>query len=632
MQNLDIQSIAKLADATLVLVENAPNDSQSEFETKVEAWTQSTTQTIEAIGTTNKMKLLMQQFNLDKYSAALLGYALLPTLDTRYLNYFEALTANEKTTVPTIDLLETLVTTSYTEKNQVNSKLEDDSPIFFWRMLTMGSAPNFLTTPVQPCKDLVVHFAEEGTLDQDPTGLIRHITHPELLLPFDTIEKVPDEEIVVVNGGFPARQRSWAYQLGQLFEQPVYTINNIVLAESEDPVSELKEGLLFIALNNGFLYWQDGSSVLNANPEYVPILKAWAKLATTRVIIGENEFEALPVALNNEQVGSVDLKKQTRIDDKLIWQAVGETHLGVTNINYELLNNIYYMDYQRIRETILRVKQLQEPNEVINTNKATESYIATSPENIVNIANLDRNDFTFNDMILPDSVTKDITSVQKAYLNRVLLDPSEPTGVITIFEGAVGTGKTMAAECLGNQLQLPVYKIDYAMLADRPGNIETSLNLMFDEAERNSACLLFDEADGLFSPKSNDPDSVYNLVTAYLIQRIETYNGLVILTTNCKPKIDKAFFRRAMIVVTFPPFKPQQRYDLFVKVLADMGVEVSSEVNLKHLAVQLNANGKQIQNIINNAVLSASEANLPLDEIVIAAKDMARAINIERNK
>ncbi|MEL7006411.1 MAG: hypothetical protein AAFN93_27335, partial [Bacteroidota bacterium] len=88
----------------------------------------------------------------------------------------------------------------------------------------------------------------------------------------------------------------------------------------------------------------------------------------------------------------------------------------------------------------------------------------------------------------------------------------------------------------------------------------------------------------------------------------------------------------SMITVTFPPFKPQQCYDLFVKIMNDMGVTVDSKVKLKELMSVLGANGRQIKNIINNAVLSASEGNVPLSDIVIAAKDLSKAIKIELNK
>lgn len=632
MQNLDVTAIAKLAESTLQLVTTAPDNTQEAFETDVSKWVTDTEKTVKELGVSNKVNTLIQTFSLDHTTTALVLYALLPSIDARFNTYFGKIKNDNDSPEPSIDLLESLVTTSYEAKNQLNTKLEDDSPVFVWKMLRRVPGANFPDSKVMPSRDLVLHLAEEGTLDKDKSGLVTQIVTPELTLPFDKVNEIPEARIITVNGGFPARQQSYAFKLAETLRQPLYGLNNTILSQSDDPVGDLREALLFVTLNNGVLYWPDGSPVLNDNPSYLPVIDAWLQLQGTRLIIGETKFKALPQGLSQNSVDTIQLVKQDRQMDQLIWQSEGEKELGVTNIDYSALNNRYATYYPRIRATILRVKQLQNANQTLSTRDVEESYVATSPVSLAGMAKLDRTNFSFDDMVLTEPVQKAISSIEKAYLNRVMLDPSQPSGVVAIFEGAVGTGKTMAAESLGNDLGLPVYRIDYAVLLDQAGDLEVTLSDLFDEAEKNSACLLFDEADALFAKKKPDGSSVNNLTTAYLIQRIEQYNGLIILTTNQKPKIDKAIFTRAMVVVTFPPFKPQQRYDLFVKILANMGVTVESRVNLKELMKVLGANGHQVKNIINNAVLSASEGNVPLDEIVIAAKDLGRAIELESNK
>src|SRR5690606_21761826 len=125
-----------------------------------------------------------------------------------------------------------------------------------------------------------------------------------------------------------------------------------------------------------------------------------------------------------------------------------------------------------------------------------------------------------------------------------------------LFTGESGTGKTMAAEAIANAAGLDLYRIDLAGTVSKYiGETEKNLRRIFDAAEASGAVLLFDEADALFGKRSEVKDShdrYANIETAYLLQRIEAYRGLAILTTNMKSAIDKAFLRRIRFVVQFP--------------------------------------------------------------------------------
>src|SRR5690606_23785917 len=120
-------------------------------------------------------------------------------------------------------------------------------------------------------------------------------------------------------------------------------------------------------------------------------------------------------------------------------------------------------------------------------------------------------------------------------------------GIATLFWGDSGTGKTMAAEVLANALDLTLYRIDLsAVVSKYIGETEKNLRKVFDEAEEQGAILLFDEADALFGKRSEVKDShdrYANIEVSYLLQRMETYRGLAILTTNHKAALDTAFAR-----------------------------------------------------------------------------------------
>jgi hypothetical protein len=129
-------------------------------------------------------------------------------------------------------------------------------------------------------------------------------------------------------------------------------------------------------------------------------------------------------------------------------------------------------------------------------------------------------------------------------------------GLAALFAGDSGTGKTYAAEAVANEAGLDLYRIDLALTVSKYiGETEKNLRKLFDAAEASGAVLLFDEADALFGKRSDVKDShdrYANIEVAYLLQRIESYRGLAILTTNLKSSLDRAFLRRLRFVVNFP--------------------------------------------------------------------------------
>ena len=129
-------------------------------------------------------------------------------------------------------------------------------------------------------------------------------------------------------------------------------------------------------------------------------------------------------------------------------------------------------------------------------------------------------------------------------------------GITALFAGESGTGKTMAAEVLANELHLDLYRIDLSSVVSKYiGDTEKNLRRVFDAAEESGAILLFDEADALFGKRSEVKDShdrYANIEVSYLLQRMEAYRGLAILTTNMKAALDTAFQRRLRFVIQFP--------------------------------------------------------------------------------
>lgn len=183
--------------------------------------------------------------------------------------------------------------------------------------------------------------------------------------------------------------------------------------------------------------------------------------------------------------------------------------------------------------------------------------LAQLAERIVGSARLE-------DLVLPDAQAGLLEEIgrQLRHRHQVHRDwgfadrGSRGLGIAALFTGESGTGKTMAAEAIANAAELDLYRIDLAGTVSKYiGETEKNLRRIFDAAEASGAVLLFDEAEALFGKRSDVRDShdrYANIEVAYLLQRIEAYRGLAILTTNRQSAIDKAFLRRIRFVVRFP--------------------------------------------------------------------------------
>lgn len=242
----------------------------------------------------------------------------------------------------------------------------------------------------------------------------------------------------------------------------------------------------------------------------------------------------------------------------------------------------------------------------------------------------------WDDLVLPEAQRRILQQVAVHTQHRLTVHhdwgfaekSSRGLGIATLFWGDSGTGKTLAAEVLANTLGLALFRIDLsAVVSKYIGETEKNLRKVFDSAEELGAILLFDEADALFGKRSEVKDShdrYANIEVSYLLQRMEAYRGLAILTTNHKAALDTAFARRLRFVVHFPFPDQVQREALWHSVFpAATPLEPLDYHKLAHLAVP----GGTIRNIALSAAFLAAEAGSP-----IGMRHLLRAAHIEAAK
>jgi SpoVK/Ycf46/Vps4 family AAA+-type ATPase len=228
---------------------------------------------------------------------------------------------------------------------------------------------------------------------------------------------------------------------------------------------------------------------------------------------------------------------------------------------------------------------------------------------------------TWEDLVLPEQQRQTLRDIRahvqqraKVYQNWGFAGKGgRGLGISALFSGASGTGKTMAAEVLAQELHLDVYRIDLsAVVSKYIGETEKNLRRIFDAAETGGAILLFDEADALFGKRTEVKDSHdrhANVEVSYLLQRMEAYQGLAILTTNLKGSLDQAFLRRIRFVVSFPFPDATGRAEIWQRIFPSL--TPTEGLDVKKLA-KLNAAGGNIRNIGLNAAFLAADAGEPV--------------------
>ena len=182
-------------------------------------------------------------------------------------------------------------------------------------------------------------------------------------------------------------------------------------------------------------------------------------------------------------------------------------------------------------------------------------------------------------------------------------------GILSLFAGQSGTGKTMAADIIAGVLGLDMYKIDLSGIVSKYiGETEKNLSTIFAEAESSNAILFFDEADALFGKRSEVKDAhdrYANIETAYLLQRMEEYSGPVILSTNLKMNLDEAFLRRLHFVIDFPMPEEDERRRIWRGTIPAQA-PLAEGVDFDFLARQFKISGGNIRNIVLSAAFLAA--------------------------
>ena len=252
-------------------------------------------------------------------------------------------------------------------------------------------------------------------------------------------------------------------------------------------------------------------------------------------------------------------------------------------------------------------------------------------------AKLIETEMTWDDLVLPQQTLdrvieiKDWIEYGAALLGDWGMSKKIKPGYKSLFHGPSGTGKTLTACLLGKYCGLDVYRIDLSMVVSKYiGETEKNLSGIFDQAENKNWILFFDEADALFGKRTNVSDAhdkYANQEVSYLLQRLEEFNGVVILASNMKSNMDDAFTRRFQSIISFPIPPVSERLKLWSKAFSDK-VTLEQTIDLQAVASKYELTGGTIMNVVRYASIKS----LKRGDSMITKNDLEEGIKREYGK
>ncbi|MBW4507249.1 MAG: AAA family ATPase [Scytonematopsis contorta HA4267-MV1] len=339
------------------------------------------------------------------------------------------------------------------------------------------------------------------------------------------------------------------------------------------------------------------------------------------------------LSITNRTVINFDVHKPTHEEQKSLWQKHLNNYTELDN-RVEALVSQFNLTAPEINNICIK-SLAQKPTYSIIWNNCREQVRPKLDDLVQRITPF----ATWDDIVLPEAqimtlkaIAAQVRQCAKVYQEWGFASKGgRGLGISALFSGVSGTGKTMSAEVLAQELQLDLYRIDLsAVVSKYIGETEKNLRSVFDAAETGGTILLFDEADALFGKRSDVKDShdrYANMEVSYLLQRMEEYRGLAILTTNLKDSIDTAFMRRIRFVVkySFPDIKGRE--EIWRRVFPKN--TPTENLDFAKLA-KLNVAGGNIRNIALNAAFMAADASEPVGMKHIKGAAYSEYMKLER--
>ena len=569
----------------------------------------------------SSLDILSQKFNLSAFERDILLLCLSIELRPEISMLCEKLQGESKN-YPTLNLALSYLPYS---NSQVISR---NYPLLRWELIEVLPNYSFTRAPIRLEKRILSYILGVNEFDEKLIGIIQPI--PEELeanyLPKSQLNLVDnmvsiwsnesnEKPILQICGSEIYSKYAIASQLCKNLNLNLFVLLANQLPTKPKELEEIKRRWEREAiLTNGVLLL-DLDEIEGVNKSIEPIISSFIETLGVPLIISSSERRSS----RYRPIIYFDLPSLSYEEKQSIWLENLGDRSAQLNGQLDRVASQFNLSPHAIEATSYSVL-VNEKNGHSLSDCLWNSCRTSARPKLDNLAQRIESDATWEDLIIPESekdLLKDL-AIQvkqkvKVYEQWGFGGKKRGLGITALFHGSSGTGKTMAAEVIANTLNLDLYRIDLSSVVSKYiGETEKNLKKIFDAAESGGTVLLFDEADAIFGKRTEVKDSHdrhANVEVSYLLQRMEAYQGLAILTTNLKQNMDRAFLRRIRFIVKFEFPDTESRSKIWQGIFPAFAP--TSGLKFDKLA-NLHANGGDIKNIALNAAFIAAEANEPI--------------------
>jgi ATPase family associated with various cellular activities (AAA) len=612
------------------------------------------------------LRTLQQAFSLSEIERDVLLVCLLSEWDPRYRRLYGYLQDDATRTQPTIELVSSILSTDGNGLDRIRPCLEDHRPLVSnWLVAVRNRHDEPLPVRSLRVDDrIAAHLFGSNTLDARLLGVAKWAdslqwndlhcdTHYSQRLQriarWYREDKPEHGAALLLRGVYGTPQSASARALSTELAMPLLILD---VPRALRPAVPWDETVLLAfreaVLRGAALYWAGLESLLAADqpPAHLDDLVSAAERYPGLVIFGSQTVWHPGGRFQDKPLLHLELGIPTYAHRLALWKLhmPAADRFAQPTPDRDALADALAARFQLTEGQVLDAIRAAEAHALLR-----DSYLALLPEDLYEGCRRQagrrllsfarriepRLHLSLSDLVLPEANRRQLRDVQHrirsmqrvhselGFEQRLRLGD----GMVVLFTGASGTGKTMAAECLARDLGVDLYKVDLSSIMSKyVGETEKNLQQLFTEAEDSSAIIFFDEADALFGKRGEVKDARDRWANAevnYLLQRIEDYAGVVILASNLRQNIDEAFLRRISAMVEFPAPNESARVQIW-RGMFPPDLKGPSDEELELLASRIKVPGGSIRNIVVDAAFRATAAGpgepvVTLQHLVLAS-------------
>jgi len=597
---------------------------------------------------------LADLFHLDDFEKKVLLIILAPEIDVRYGRIYAYLQDDLNKKYPTVSLISMILSKSDEEKYQIFSYFSHSSLLNIFRLIKFIEPYDGISSLHQPIKveetvrDFILGYYHLEDRLQSFCQLVSPINEIEASLEAKQLtnhinQGIEENKRFLLHfyGQSDSQKKNRALEIASGLGYGLLVVNMPMALEAFESIGDLMALLYREAVLSGTLIYFDAFDVLFEHKQYF--------LYEPVFFDGLDQFSWLTFFASKKQWKPKKLPQAHTFlnfafllpeysESLLLWERyLKEIDTAIAEEIAPNLVPLFQFSEDEIAEVAHMLKTKQFSGEQINKKMVYDTCREKVSTKLNHLSQNLKSSNGLKDIVLPKDRIMQLKTIVSHYDNqhRVFEEWGfkkyfQSQGICVLFTGPSGTGKTMAASILANEMGLDLYRIELSQVVSKYiGETEKNLSKIFEAAEGSGVILFFDEADAIFGKRSETKDAhdrYANIEVSYLLQKIEEYDGLVILASNFRQNIDEGFVRRMRFIINFP-FPDREMRELIWQKVFPKDAPIDEDIDFSILAKNFEFSGANIRNTSLFAAFFAVEENK-----MIKIEHIVKGIKVELKK